>query len=55
MDLDKNNQEIVEKESKRCIPYKIENSDWVKEELSVLIMQDQYQGKKEVLSKDGMK
>lgn len=53
-DLDRNDMQVVEKESKRCLPFKMENSEWVRDKVAVLIMQDQHQGKKEVLSKDGM-
>ncbi|CAD8051160.1 unnamed protein product [Paramecium sonneborni] len=53
--LDKCDQETINLESKRCLPYEIQNSRWLKDKVSIVILTDTHQGQKDVLSKDGMK
>ncbi|CAD8143568.1 unnamed protein product [Paramecium pentaurelia] len=53
--LDKSDQQTINLESKRCLPYEIESSRWLKEKVSIVILTDTHQGQKDVLSKDGMK
>ncbi|CAK72282.1 unnamed protein product (macronuclear) [Paramecium tetraurelia] len=47
--------ETISLESKRCLPYEVQSSKWLKDKVSIVILTDTHQGQKDVLSKDGMK
>ncbi|KAM3127267.1 hypothetical protein pb186bvf_020635 [Paramecium bursaria] len=47
--------EIIQQQSQVCVPKHIEESIWLRDITKIVIVTDVYQGKKEVLSTDGMR